>query len=161
MTRVTGAAGHTLRSLLLLAAVMLAFAGTATPARAAETTERPFVSCDDTARLASVIQAEAYSQPHEAHVAIAQIVAGEAERRGMTVCQLTERTWFVSVWQYAQRNPQSWTMRQFVQVQPWAYELAAATLAGQGEDATRGARHFDGAPCGVVLWTAGQIQFCE
>lgn len=150
-----------LRSLLLLAAVMLALAMRATPARAAELEPPAVAVCDEVSRLASVVQAEAYSQPHEAHVAIAQIVAGEAARRGMTVCALTERTWFVSVWQYAQRNPQSWTMRQFVTVQPWALAIAEAVLSGTAEDLTRGARHFDGAPCRGELWQSGEIRFCE
>lgn len=150
-----------LRSLLLLAAVMLALAMRATPARAAELEPPAVAVCDEVSRLASVVQAEAYSQPHEAHVAIAQIVANEAARRGMTVCALTERTWFVSVWQYAQRNPQSWTMRQFVTVQPWALAIAEAVLSGTAEDMTQGARHFDGAPCRGELWQSGEIRFCE
>ena len=127
----------------------------------AQTEPDAVAPCDAANRLASVIQAEAYSQPDEAHVAIAQIVANEAQARGMTVCELTERTWFVSVFRYGLSHPSSWTARQFVNVQPWAYDIAQAVLDGAIADATGGARHFDGAPCGYVLWTAGQTFFCE
>lgn len=145
----------------LLGLLVLVMAMTPLPARAAQIDPPAVAVCDEASRLASVVQAEAFSQPDEAHIAIAQIVAGEAQRREMTVCQLTERTWFVSVWQYAQRHPHSWTMHQFTDVQPWAYEIASAVLAGELGDATRGARHFDGAPCGNVLWQAGQVWFCD
>lgn len=114
----------------------------------------------DVRRLAGIICAEACGQPWPARVAIAQIVTAEASRRRMTVCELSERTWFVSVYRYALAHPDSWTARQFAAPQPWAVELARAVLDGRLPDATQGAAHFDGADhAEPALWHAGQIRF--
>ena len=129
-------------------------------ARAAHPEPEP-VTCVEADRLASVVQAESFSQPREAQVAIAQIVSAEAGARELSICALTARTWFVSVYRYAQAHPASWTMRQFTTVQPWALELAERVIAGVEPDVTGGAQHFDGRPCGAVLWQAGQTWFCK
>jgi len=129
--------------------------------------------CDEAARLASIIQSEAYSQPGEAQIAIALIVVRESKSRGMTICALSERTNFLSVWHYAQAHPDSWHARQFAQPRAWALLIARAALAATddrsssdrldavGDEVLRGAAHFNGAPCGRVLWTSGETYFCR
>jgi hypothetical protein len=116
--------------------------------------------CDEAARLAGIVETEAYSQPFEAHVAIAQIVAREAESRHMDICQLSERTNFVSVWLYAEAHPESWHAARFAAPEDWAILLAGLVLTGALPDATHDARHFDGADhAEPALWQSGQIRF--
>ncbi len=109
--------------------------------------------CDAVARLAFVAETEAFTQPVRAQVAIMQIVAREAAMRNMSICALTERTNFVSVWHYAQARPESWTARQLGHPQTWALELGADVLAGRVPDETGNAGHFDG------NWTAPDCAF--
>lgn len=141
---------------------LLALAAWPHPAHAAEVeTGAMVLRCDEPSRLAGIVETEAFSQPTEAQIAIAQIVFAEARSRAMTVCALSEQTHFVSVYRYALANPGSWHARQFAHVEPWALSLASDVLAGVLPDFTRGAGHFDGADHTgePTVWQSGQIRF--
>lgn len=117
------------------------------------------IVCDETLRLAGVIETEAMTQPIKAQIAIAQIVAAEATSRNMDICQLTENTWFVSVYRYALAHPNSWHARQFAAPQTWAAELAREVLLGQLPPALPGYGHFDGRSHGGDEIVIGQTYF--
>lgn len=148
--------------LLLLMLLQLALAPTPAAASSPEgvAPPRPWY-CNDRQMLAFLIQTESFSQPDRAKVAIAQIIKREADNRGITVCALARFTWFVAPYRYAIANPESWTARQWHQIQWWAWEISDAVLAGEYEPVLDDRyMHFDGrshgAPNEVVI---GQIHF--
>ena len=119
---------------------------TATPTHTPQLTVRPtVVGCAETFRLAGALDAEGRNQPEYVRMAMAAIVVIEARSRQMNVCELTERTHFLSVWHYAQQYPDSWHAQQFAQPSPSSIQIASNALAGQYNDLRGGAMHFDGA----------------
>lgn len=131
------------------------------PERSAAARIPPPEVCDDREELASVIQAEAFNQPYEAQVAIAQIVKMEADKRGLSVCALTRLTNFVAVRLYAQSHPGSWTARQMDNPLEWSLIIADDVLRNELPDMRQGAMHFDGVdrPGVPIIWQAGQTRF--
>lgn len=117
------------------------------------------VETTDARRLAGIVCAEACGQPWPARVAIAQIVAREAAGRGMTIVELSEQTWFVSVYRYAVAHPDSWHARQFAEPPAWALELADDVLAGRLPAVLPGYGHFDGQSHGGLELVIGQAYF--
>ena len=139
-----------------------------TPTRLPTATARSLVvGCDEPFRLAGALDAEGRSQPDYVRMAIAAIVVIEARSRGMNVCELTERTHFLSVWHYAQQYPDSWHAQQFAQPSQSSLQIASNALASQYNDLRGGAMHFDGAwwadddwQCRPeVLWRGGTTCF--
>jgi hypothetical protein len=101
--------------------------------------------CDQTFRLAGSIDAEGRNQPLPVRMAIAAIVVAEAQSRRMTICELTERTHFLSTWRHARLNPWSWAAQQFEHPSESSTEVARVALTGQYSSLRGGAMHFDGA----------------
>ena len=139
-----------------------------TPTRILQPTAQPtMLGCDEPFRLAGALDAEGRSQPDYVRMAIAAIVVIEARSRGMNVCELTERTHFLSVWHYAQQYPDSWHAQQFAQPSQSSLQIASNALASQYNDLRGGAMHFDGAwwadddwQCRPeVLWRGGSTCF--
>ena len=139
-----------------------------TPTRLPTATARSLVvGCDEPFRLAGALDAEGRSQPDDVRMAMAAIVVSEARSRQMDVCELTERTHFLSVWHYAQQYPDSWHAQQFAQPSQSSLQIASNALAGQYNDLRGGAMHFDGAwwadddwQCRPeVLWRGGSTCF--
>jgi len=139
-----------------------------TPTRILQPTAQPtMLGCDEPFRLAGALDAEGRSQPDYVRMAMAAIVVIEARSRGMNVCELTERTHFLSVWHYAQQYPDSWHAQQFAQPSQSSLQIASNALAGKYNDLRGGAMHFDGAwwadddwQCRPeVLWRGGSTCF--
>ncbi len=139
-----------------------------TPTPAPPSTPRPTsLPCDETFRLAGALDAEGRGQPDFVRMAMSAIVVDEARSRSMTICELTEDTYFLSVWHYAQWFPGSWHAQQFAQPSESSVQIARGALGGQFNALRGGAMHFDGAwwDAGVwqcrpeVLWRGGTTCF--
>src|SRR5947209_4163592 len=137
---------YTLICVLMLLVLAVTPAHAMQPAEFAPVADSGGMTCSNVERLAGILETEAGTTPSAAHPLIAAIVVSEAHSRGMDVCALSERTWFVSVWHVAQAYPQSWTAAQFAAPQGWAVDLAKAQLMRAGDDGVSlPAHHFDGA----------------
>ncbi len=127
---------------------------TATPTATPTLTATPS-PCDEVFRLAGALDAEGRSQPEYVRMAMSAIVVREARSRQMSICALTERTNFLSVWHYAQRDPFSWHAQQFARPSESSLRIARDALAGQFDALRNGAMHFDGA------WQQGDAWACR
>lgn len=101
--------------------------------------------------LAFLVQTESFSQPDAAKVAIAQIIARGAAKNGITICALARFSNFVAPYQYLLRRPDSWTARQWTQIQGWAWVIADDVLADRLPMVLPPAYgHFDGRSHGAA-----------
>ena len=127
----------------------------------------PNSSCNEPFRLAGSLDAEGRNQPLAVRMAMAGIVVAEAQRRRMNICELTERTNFLTTWRYAQLNPWSWAAQQFKKPSESSTLVARIALTGQFYGLRGGAMHFDGAfwedddwRCRTdVIWKGGTTCF--
>jgi hypothetical protein len=105
----------------------------------------PNSGCNEPFRLAGSLDAEGRNQPLAVRMAMAGIVVAEAQSRSMNICELTERTNFLTSWRYAQLNPWSWVAQQFKKPSESSTQVARLALTGQLYGLRGGAMHFDGA----------------
>jgi hypothetical protein len=127
----------------------------------------PNSGCNELFRLAGSLDAEGRNQPLAVRMAMAGIVVAEAQSRRMNICELTERTNFLTSWRYAQLNPWSWAAQQFKKPSESSTQIARIALTGQFYGLRGGAMHFDGAfwqdddwRCRTdVIWKGGTTCF--